>query len=178
MASSGTQTSVMLMRGWSVGMLKVHIHSSILIWSAGTRKTVMPDASPSSPLVRAKTMTWLTTCMPVVHIFSPLIRQPGTPSFSSRTARVSMKVASEPWLGSVRPKAALISPLSSLSAYLSYWALVANSLNISTKGLLPTMECSFCRSLCRPSPLAARCSRMIAMARFEPPLPPISVGQA
>ncbi len=45
-------------------------------------KQVMPVASPSLPLVRAKTMTCVATCMPVVHIFSPLISQPGLPSFS------------------------------------------------------------------------------------------------
>ena len=44
----------------------------------------MPRASPSSPLVRAKSTQWVATCMPVVHIFSPLIRQPATPSLFSR----------------------------------------------------------------------------------------------
>ena len=36
-----------------------------------------------------------------------------------------------------------------------------------TTGKLPTIELSFCRSLCRPRPLAARCSRMTAIARFD-----------
>ncbi len=89
-----------------------------------------------------------------------------------------MNVASEPWLGSVRPKPVRISPFISRSEYMSYWALVANSLNRIMKGLLPTIECSVCRSLCRPSPLAARCSRITAMATLEPPLPPHSTGQA
>ena len=78
-----------------------------------------------------------------------------------------MKVASEPWLGSVRPKPVRILPPSSFSASRSYWALVANSLNIRMKGLLPTIECSVCRSLCRPRPLAARCSRITAMASWR-----------
>ena len=89
-----------------------------------------------------------------------------------------MKVASLPWFGSVRPKAARIVPSSSLSPSRAYCSGVANSLNISTKGLLPTIECSFCRSLNRPRPLAARCSRITAIASWEPSLPPISLGQA
>ena len=95
-----------------MGILKVHIHSSIFTpgVSAGTMKQVMPVASPSTPEVRANTMTWVATCIPVVHIFSPLMTQPATPSRVSRTARVSMKVASEPWLGSVRPKGQRILP--------------------------------------------------------------------
>src|SRR3546814_8882155 len=43
--------------------------------------------------------------MPVIHIWRPSIRQPSMPSRVSRTARVSMWVASLPWSGSVRPKA-------------------------------------------------------------------------
>jgi len=54
-ALSGTRTSRRLIRAWSVGMLKVHIYSSIRTPAlfAGTRKQVMPRASPSLPLVRA-----------------------------------------------------------------------------------------------------------------------------
>src|SRR5436309_148940 len=43
-------------------------------------------------------------------------------------------------------------------------------------GKLPTIDDSFCRSLCSPSPFAARCSRMIAIARFEPSRPPYFLG--
>ena len=64
----------------------------------------MPRASPSLPEVRANSAQWVATCMPVVHIFSPLITQPLTPSRVACTARVSMWVASEPCSGSVRPK--------------------------------------------------------------------------
>ncbi|MBA8826187.1 hypothetical protein FHX42_003563 [Saccharopolyspora lacisalsi] len=46
-----------------------------------------------------------------------------------------------------------------------------------TNGKLPTTEDSFCRSLCSPSPLCARCSRITAMSSFEPPLPPTSFGR-
>lgn len=111
-----------LTRGWSVGILKVQRYSSTFTpgASAGTMKQVIPVASPSWPDVRAKTMTWVATCMPVVHIFSPRISQPGWPSLSWRTAVVSMKVASEPWLGSVRPKPVRIPPFSSLSPSRSY----------------------------------------------------------
>src|SRR6266851_4311065 len=96
-ASSGTKTSVKLTRGWSVGMLKVHIYSSTFTPPAfaGTRKQVMPRASPSLPLVRANSAQWVATCIPVVHIFSPLITQPATPPRFACTARVSM--------GRVRP---------------------------------------------------------------------------
>ena len=71
---------------------------------AGTRKQVMPRASPSLPEVRANSAQCVATCMPVVHIFSPLITQPLTPSRVACTARVSIWVASEPCSGSVRPK--------------------------------------------------------------------------
>jgi len=80
-------------------MLKVHIHSSISRPGVGlgTRKQVIPLASPALPLVRANIAQWVATCMPVIHIFSPLMSQPSTPSRVSRTAWVSMCVASEPW---------------------------------------------------------------------------------
>ena len=54
-ASAGTHTLVKLTRGWSVGMLKVHSISSIFRPGAfiGTRKAVMPWASPGLPPVRA-----------------------------------------------------------------------------------------------------------------------------
>ena len=98
-------------------MLKVQRYSSIFTpgaW-AGTRKQV--DAVGVAVLPRggvAKTMTWEATCMPVVrYIFSPRISQPGSPSLSCRTAVVSMKVASEPWFGSVRPKPARSCPAKS-----------------------------------------------------------------
>jgi hypothetical protein len=55
-------------------------------------------------------------------------------------------------------------------------SLVANCSNISTKGKLPTMLCSFWRSLWRPSPFAARCSRITAIHRFDPSWPPYFFG--
>ncbi len=64
----------------------------------------MPRASPAWPLLRANSRQWLAACMPVVHIFSPSMRQPATPSRVSGTALVSMCVASEPCAASVRPK--------------------------------------------------------------------------
>ena len=70
---------------------------------AGTSKQVMPRASPSLPEVRANSAQCVATCMPVVHIFSPLMIQPLTLSRVAGTALVSICVASEPWSGSVRP---------------------------------------------------------------------------
>ena len=64
----------------------------------------MPRASPSLPDVRANSAQWVATCMPVVHIFSPLMSQPLTLSRVAGTALVSICVASEPCSGSVRPK--------------------------------------------------------------------------
>ena len=114
MASAGTHTSVKLTRGWSVGMLKVHRYSSTFTpgVSAGTRKQVMPRASPALPEVRANSAQCVAVCMPVVHIFSPSMRQPSMPFLASRTALVSMCVASEPWFGSVRPKVMRVSKFS------------------------------------------------------------------
>ncbi len=61
----------------------------------------MPWPLPGVPLVRAKTRSCVAVWMPVFQVFSPLI----THSSPSRTAVVSMKVASLPWAGSVMPKA-------------------------------------------------------------------------
>ncbi len=60
----------------------------------------MPRASPTLPEVRAKTRSTVAVCMPVLNRFMPLITQ----SEPCLTAVVSMKVASEPCSGSVRPK--------------------------------------------------------------------------
>ena len=49
--------------------------------------------------------------------------------------------------------------------------------HISTNGLLATIECSFCRSLCNPRPLAARCSRITAIHRWLPSWPPYFARQ-
>ncbi len=49
----------------------------------------------------------------------------------------------------------------------AFCSSVPKSRIISTVGKLPTIELSFCRSLCRPRPLVARCSRMIAISRFD-----------
>src|SRR6478752_7909095 len=91
-------------------MLKVHIYSSIFTPGSliGTRKHVRPRASPSLPDVRQNTMSCVAVWTPVFHIFAPLIIQP-LPSF---TARVSIHVASEPCLGSVRPKPQRVLPSS------------------------------------------------------------------
>ncbi len=61
----------------------------------------MPIPSPGLPLVRAKIRSYWALWMPVFHVFSPLM----THSSPSRSAWVSMKVASEPCSGSVMPKA-------------------------------------------------------------------------
>lgn len=48
---------------------------------------------------------------------------------------------------------------------------------MTTSGKLPTTLCSFCRSLNRPSPLAARCSRVTAIQRLPPSWPPYCLGR-
>ena len=160
-------------------MLKVQRYSSIASPGdgLGTSRQVIPFASPSAPSVRQKVAQCVATCIPVVHIFAPLIRQPSTPSRASRTARVSMCVASLPWSGSVRPKAVRRLPSKPPRMNSCFCAsLIANCSNISTKGKLPTMLCSFWRSLWRPSPFAAKCSRITAIHRLLPSLPPYFFG--
>ena len=166
------------MRGWSVGMLKVQRYSSIFSpgVSAGTRKAVMPLAAPGSPLVRAKTQQWLAVCMPVVHIFAPSMRQPAWPLRVSRTAVVSMWVASEPCSGSVRPKVMRIFRASEPRMNFSFCAGVPKSRSITISGKLPTTECSFCKSLNSPRPCEARWSRITDIHRLLPPSPPNSLG--
>ncbi len=97
-ALSGTHTLSNVILGWSVGMLNVHIYSSTLIPGVpvGTSRQVMPFAFPSAPLVRQKVAQCVATCMPVIHILRPSMRQPSTPSRVSRTPRVSICVASLP----------------------------------------------------------------------------------
>ena len=94
----------------------------------------------------------------------------------SRTARVSMWVASEPCSGSVRPKVMRMLPVRQPSIIAFCSSAGRKRSNIGDRGKLPTIECSFCRSLCRPSPLAARCSRITAIQRLEPSLPPYRHG--
>ena len=83
----------------------------------------MPRASPSLPEVRANSAQWVATCMPVVHIFSPLMIQPLTLSRVAGTARVSMCVASEPCSGSVRPKVMRYFPVIEPSI-IAFWSSV------------------------------------------------------
>ncbi|MNT03677.1 hypothetical protein D3C72_1382240 [compost metagenome] len=138
----------------------------------------MPRASPSRPLVRANSTQWVAVCMPVVHIFSPSMRKPARPWRASGTARVAMWVASEPCCGSVRPKVRRTRSSSMPWMSSSHCAGVPKSRMASTKGLLATIECSFCKSLCRPRPRAAKCSRITAIQRLLPSRPPNAAGNA
>ena len=115
-----------------------------------------PSPSPASPLVRAKIMSYWALWMPVFHVFSPLI----THSSPSRTAVVSMWVASEPCCGSVMPNAKPSRPSARSSIHSAFCSSVPYSIINSSPTLLPTIECSFCRSLSRPRPLRAKCSRI------------------
>ena len=155
---------------WSVGMLNVHHMKSTEKPAAfvGTMKQLMPSARPSSPEVRAKIMSCVAVCMPLLKRFLPLITQ----SSPSRTAFVSSHVASEPWFGSVSPKATRVLPVNMPSRNSFFCSSLPKRSHIMIVGKLPTIDDSFCRSLCRPSPFAARCSRMIAIARFVPSRPP------
>ena len=51
----------------------------------------MPRASPSLPEVRANSAQWVATCMPVVHIFSPLI-DPARDAVAGRRHRAGLHV--------------------------------------------------------------------------------------
>ena len=59
-----------------------------------------------------------------------------------------------------------------------FWASMPLCQSISSGREFPTIDDSFCRSLCKPRPLAARCSRITAVPRFVPLEPPSSVGSA
>ena len=172
MALSGRRTSVNDTRPWSVGMLKVQRYSSMTSPSAsiGVRNAVMPWPSPGPPEVLARIMSLCARWIPVFHVFSPLMTQPSP----SRTALVSMWVASDPCSGSVIPKANPRVPSSRWGTHSAFCSSLPYSSISSRPTLLPTMECSFWRSLCSPRPRAARCSRMTAMPRLVPFLPPSS----
>ena len=164
-ARSGTRTSVKRMWAWSVGMLNVQRNSTISKpgVSTGVRNAVMPSPSPALPLVRAKIRQCLARWMPVFHVFSPLM----THSSPSRTAVVSMHVASEPCSGSVMPKVKPPVPSSMCGIHSAFCSSVPWWSMSRRPTLLPTMLDSFCRSLWRPRPLRARCSRMIAIPRLR-----------
>ena len=110
------------------------------------------------------------------HVFDPLINHPSIPSLFSGFAVVSIQVASEPCSGSVNPKAILCVPESIPLINSSFCLSVPKSLNINTCGKFPTIELSFCKSLCKPNPLVAKCSLIIAIAKFDPSFPPNSFG--
>ena len=135
---------------------------------------MIPSPSPAWPDVLAKIRSYFALWMPVFHVFSPLMIH----SSPSRTAVVSMWVASDPWAGSVIPKAKPRRPRARSSTHSAFCSSVPYSSMRSSPTLLPTMECSFCRSLCNPRPLVARCSRITAMPRLVPSLPPYSFGKA
>ena len=134
----------------------------------------MPTGEPGSPDVRAKMMSWVAWCSPELKRLCPL----STHSSPSGTAVVSRNVASEPWFGSVSPKASRRVPSRKPGIHSAFCASVPKSRIISTVGKLPTIELSFCRSLCSPRPLWARCSRMIAISRLLASRPPNSAGSA
>ncbi len=136
------------------------------------RNAVIPSPSPGLPDVRAMIMSYCALWMPVFHVFSPLI----THSSPSRSAWVSIHVASEPCCGSVIPKAKPLRPATRSSIHSFFCSSVPYSIIRIRPTWLPTIECSFCRSLCSPRPLVARCSRMIAIPRLLPSLPPYSLG--
>ena len=73
----------------------------------------MPAPLPGVPLVRAKMRSWGAVWTPVFQVFSPLI----THSSPSRTARVSMNVASLPCSGSVMPNAKCRRPVARSSTH-------------------------------------------------------------
>ena len=166
----------MVTSAWSVGMLNVHQKKSTENpgMSVGTRKALMPTGEPWSPDVRAKMMSWVAWCRPELNRLWPL----RTHSSPSCTAVVSRNVASEPWFGSVSPNARRRVPSRKPGIHSAFCASVPKSRIISTVGKLPTIELSFCRSLWRPRPLWARCSRMIAISRLLASRPPNSGGRA
>jgi hypothetical protein len=133
---------------------------------------VMPRAWPGSPDVRAKIKSCVARCTPVLNRLEPLI----THSSPSCLALVSSQVASEPCCGSVRPKAIERSPVISASDQTRRCPSVPNRSIMITCGKFPTIEDSFCKSLCRPSPLCAKYSRMTAMSTLEPSRPPSEAG--
>ena len=116
----------------------------------------MPSPSPALPQVRAKIRSCCASAFPVFQVFSPLI----THSSPSRTAVVSMWVASEPCSGSVMPNAKPLGPRQSSSTPPSV-PRCRNGASAADRRCCPRSTCSFCRSLCRPRPLrrGARGSR-------------------
>ena len=130
---------------------------------------VSPRAAPGSPDVRAKTTSCVAWCIPELKRLAPLMTQ----SSPSRTAVVSSHVASTAVVGLGQPER---DPRLARMIGSAHRALLVGSRTRAGSGRtarLPTIDASFWRSLCSPSPLAARCSRMTAMSRFVPSRPPM-----
>ena len=149
-------------------MLNVHRYSTILKPGGVGRDEEGGDAVAVAGLAATcgrRSGRAVALWMPVFQVFSPLMIH----SSPSRTAVVSMWVASEPCSGSVMPKAKPSPAMRPGRRPTRPSALRCRSVIISSRPtLLPTIECSFWRSLCRPRPLRARCSRMMAMPRLVP----------
>ena len=134
----------------------------------GTMKQEMPFTWPSFPLVLAKMKQWVAECIPVCHFFDPLIKNPSTPFLFSGVARFCIWVASLPCPGSVKPNVILTFPANLPSINCFFCCSFPKFIIMITSGKFPTMLCSFCRSLNRPRPLEARCSRITAIQRLLP----------
>ena len=119
-------------------------------------------------------MSQLAWWRPELKRFAPLITQ----SSPSRTAVVSSQVASLPWFGSVSPK-----PTRCVAGDHPWQELRLLLLACRTRHIMDhagSSRRSRTRSAGRCAgrgPSRARCSRMIAIARFEPSWPPSSFGQ-
>ncbi|MNR82347.1 hypothetical protein D3C72_131050 [compost metagenome] len=89
--------------------------------SRSTRNAVTPPLAPSAGSVTAKTVKRSAVPPLVIQILLPLrIQSP----LASRSARVLMAAASEPAPGSVRAKAASISPEAILGRYFCFCSSV------------------------------------------------------
>ncbi len=104
---------------------------------AGALKPFMPFSkmkpriAPSSSL--AHTTNTSAKGLLVIHILAPLtLKPPGT-----FLARVIIEAGSEPWLGSVKPKQPIHSPVASLGRYFCFCASVP-------KALMGTMTSELC----------------------------------
>ena len=163
---AGTRTSRSVTSAWSVGMLNVHQKKSTLKPGGVGRHEERGDADRRARLARGAREDDVVRRVvqpgvePLRAVDHPLVAV--ADGGRLEVGRVGAVVR----LGEPEREPAACRRGSRASTR-RCCSSVPKSRIMSTVGKLPTIELSFCRSLCSPRPLAARCSRMIAISRLR-----------
>src|SRR5262245_40920156 len=104
----------------------MEVRRPTLPWIAGPERPFMPF-SRTKPRMSLSSFAQTTNTSAIgeleIHIFEPVRLYPPLTFF----ARVTIEPGSDPWLGSVRPKQPIHSPLASLGRYFFFVSGLPNS---------------------------------------------------